>query len=134
MNIINLSEKGIILKDKNKKGLFRWELIKYISVGEIDMGYLTGESQKIIDLIYKLEQNIINIIRIKEENIKYGLLFKNPEDERRDNFQKLINILVKYSNSSISFPNNNNAQDTGPDFYKYPDLKSYEANIISSFV
>ena len=132
MNIIQLAKDGIVLEDNNNKGLFKWEKIKYVNVGEIDLGYVTGECKKLIDLIYSITPNIIKTIRVQEEKIKYQLIFKNIEDGRSQNFKRLIKILLKYSNSRAL--TDKKIQEACSSFHKYKDIKSYESNIISTLI
>ncbi|MFH0924070.1 MAG: rhomboid family intramembrane serine protease [bacterium] len=131
MNILRLNQAGIIFEDKDKHNqLFKWEQIKWISIASIDMGYLTGECQRLIDLIYNVDRKLISLVRIKEERIRYELVFKELKEARRQNFIRLVKVLLKSSKASADLPKNN---DSNPLSFKYPDIKTYELNIIYNF-
>ena len=122
----------------NNKGIFKWEQIKYIGIGNINQikpDNTNGDCKKIIDLIYKVNPLTINSIRIQEEEIQYNLLFKDPPSDREQNFRKLINILINYSKAPIiPETNNKDIQHNYPFSPEYKSLKNYEADIISSLV
>jgi membrane associated rhomboid family serine protease len=137
MKLTKLYKTGIMLEGNNK-GIFKWEQIKYIGVGNIHQGEpydINGDCQRIIDLIYNIDPTIIKLIRIQEKGIEYGQLFKDPPVDRRQNFQKLFKILLNYSKATIiPITNNKDTQDTDFLLPNYKSLKSYEAELISSLV
>jgi hypothetical protein len=137
MKITKLFNTGIMLEGKNK-GLFKWEQIKYIGLGNIhpeDKDDMDKDCQRIIDLIYNVDPDIIKLIRIQENEIDYEKLFKESQTNRDQNFQKLIKILLNFSKAPV-IPNNDNKDnhDTDQSLPEYKSLESYETSIISSLV
>ncbi|MGA1863436.1 MAG: rhomboid family intramembrane serine protease [bacterium] len=135
MRLTKLYNNGIMLEGNNK-GLFKWEQIKFIGVGDIlhqnemeDM----GDHRRIIDLIYNIDSGSIKSIRIQENEIEYKLLFKDALADRVQNFNKLIKILINYSKANI-IPKiyNKDNQDKEPFLPKFKSLKSYEEVIEST--
>jgi tetratricopeptide (TPR) repeat protein len=133
MRLTKLYENGILLEGDNNRGLFKWEQIKYIGIGNIHLNHTNGNYRKIIDLVFELAPNIIKVVRIKEEEIEYKELFKNSQDDRNQEFYKLIRILYHYSKTSIVPPPCiNDEQYAEFVFSEFPSLESYEASLISS--
>jgi membrane associated rhomboid family serine protease len=137
MKLTKLYNNGVMLEGNNK-GLFKWEQIKYIGVGNIhqnEIENIEGDCQSIIDLIYNIDPNTIKLIRIQEKEIEYGQIFKDTPVDRKQNFHKLIKILINYSKAAIiPRTNNKDTQDKEYCLPKFQNLKSYEEGIISSLV
>ena len=134
MNITRLYQNGMMLEGDNYKELFKWEQIKYVSIGDIDSKNPHHESPIIIDLIYTVAPENIKLFRIQEKKIDYGLLFdNNSQNDRNKDFQMLLSIILKYSRAQIiPASENKNMQEATLVIPKFPSLKGYESSIISS--
>jgi hypothetical protein len=136
MRLKKLYKNGIMLEGNNK-GIFKWEQIKYIGVGDIHQDKMEdiGDYRRIIDLIYNIDPTSIKLIRIREKEIEYKQLFKESLADRNQNFNKLITILINYSKATI-IPRIYSKEnlDRVSCLPKFKDLKSYEKGIVSSFV
>ncbi|MGA1842265.1 MAG: rhomboid family intramembrane serine protease [bacterium] len=134
MRLTKLYNNGIMLEGKNR-GLFKWEQIKYIGVGDIYQNEMEdmGDCRRIIDLIYNIDPDSIKLIRIQEKEIEYEPLFKDSLADREQNFNKLIKILINYSKADI-IPKIYNKDNQGNESFlpKFKSLKSYEEVIKST--
>ncbi|MGA1795601.1 MAG: rhomboid family intramembrane serine protease [bacterium] len=95
MRPAKLYSQGILMEGREKKGLFKWEMIKFIGVGRIEQGPADGGGTRIIDLIYAVDPSTIKSIRIRESTIDYTTLFNPPPNNRTEGFATLVRMLLQ---------------------------------------
>jgi hypothetical protein len=95
MRPTNLYPQGILLDGGEKKGLFKWELIKHIGVGHIGRASSNGDCVRIVDLIYAVDASVVKLIRIRESMIEYTALFDPPPENRMQGFTTFVRMLLQ---------------------------------------
>jgi len=135
MKISKLYQSGIMLENGEHKGLFKWDRIRYIGVGHIDLNQENTKSRRVIDLIYEIHPNMIKLLRIVEEKIDYTQLFNhNTCQDRQKALQSLLKVLFHHSKAPLISMNGNHQTEQDINnwtFPKFTSLKSYEESIIS---
>ncbi|MGA1843653.1 MAG: rhomboid family intramembrane serine protease [bacterium] len=136
MRPAKLYSQGILLDGGEKKGLFKWELIKCIAIGCIAQGSASGNGTRIIDLIYAVDASTIKSIRIRESMIDYCTLFDPPPNNRTEGFTTLVRMLL-HNTTSPTIPAS--LRDTGlvtdssiPSFRTLEDYESCVRNTLGA--
>jgi len=128
MRPTKLYPQGILLDGGEKKGLFKWELIKCIGVGRIEQASSNGGGIRIVDLIYAVEASAVRLIRIREPMIDYSSLLDPPPKNRMEGFTTFVKMLLqKTTTPTIPASLRDTSPDSDSSIPGFGTLEDYEA-------